>query len=78
MTPVNVKSLFSHLCIQMDKLDRDEIDAGKASAQAKLVAQACNLLNYELKRAMILNDLVSNNAKEIVRNIESKNFDALV
>lgn len=78
MQPVNVKSLFAHLCVQMDKLDRDEIDASKASAQAKLVAQACNLLNYELKRAVIINSFSENpNAKEQVRQIEMKNFDAL-
>lgn len=76
MQPVNVKSLFAHLCIQMDKLDKDEIDASKASAQAKLVAQACNLLNYELKRAIIINQ-IGENAKETVRQIEIKSFDVL-
>ena len=77
MTPVNSKSLFAHLCIQMDKLDRGEIDASTASAQAKLVAQCNNLLNYELKRAFVINSFESNNAKNIVREIESKSFDTL-
>ena len=77
MTPVNSKSLFAHLCIQMDKLDRGEIDASTASAQAKLVAQCNNLLNYELKRAFIVNNLSNENAKTIVREIESKSFDTL-
>lgn len=77
MIPVNSKSLFAHLCIQMDKLDRGEIDASTASAQAKLVAQCHNLLNYELKRAFIVNKLQGENAKEVVREIESKKFDAL-
>lgn len=77
MIPVNTKSLFSHLCIQMDKLDRNEIDASTASAQAKLVAQCNNLLNYELKRAVVLNAIESNNAKEKIREIETKNFDSL-
>ena len=77
MIPANTKSLFAHLCIQMEKLDNDEIDASKASAQAKLVAQCNNLLNYELKRAFIVDKLHAENSKEIVRNIESKNFDSL-
>lgn len=77
MIPVNTKSLFAHLCIQMDKLDRNEIDASTASAQAKLVGQANNLLNYELKRAVVINAVESNGAKEKLREIESKNFDSL-
>ena len=44
MIPVNTKSLFSHLCLQMDKLDKGEIDASTASAQAKLVGQ-CHYLH---------------------------------
>jgi len=54
MKPVNSKSLFHTLCETLEKLDRDEIDVSKASATAKLVGQANNLLNYELKRAMVL------------------------
>lgn len=77
MIPVNTKSLFAHLCAQMDKLDRGEIDASTASAQAKLVGQACNLMNYELKRAFIINQLEVENAKDKVREIETKNFDSL-
>lgn len=77
MIPVNTKSLFSHLCIQMDKLDKNEIDASTASAQASLVGQCCNLLNYELKRATIINIIESQSAKDKVREIESKNFDSL-
>lgn len=77
MIPVNTKSLFAHLCIQMDKLDKGEIDAATASAQAKLVAQCNNLLNYELKRAFILENFESKNAKEVVREIETKKFDSL-
>ena len=77
MIPVNSKSLFAHLCLQMEKLDKGEIDAATASAQAKLVAQCNNLLNYELKRAVITNLIDSNQAKNVVRNIESKSFDSL-
>lgn len=77
MTPVNTKSLFAHLCIQMEKLDKGEIDASTASAQAKLVGQCNNLLNYELKRAVIMNAIESNDAKEKIREIETKKFDSL-
>jgi len=77
MIPVNTKSLFAHLCIQMEKLDKGEIDAATASAQAKLVAQCNNLLNYELKRAFILETFESKNAKNVVREIETKKFDSL-
>ena len=77
MTPVNVKSLFAHLCMTMDKLDRGEVDSATAIAQSKLVGQCNNLLNYELKRAIVINQFVSDNAKEVVRNIETKNFDTL-
>lgn len=77
MIPVNTKSLFAHLCLQMEKLDKGEIDASTASAQAKLVAQCNNLLNYELKRAVIMNAVESQGAKEKVREIETKKFDSL-
>ena len=74
MKPVNTKSLFHHLCNTMDKLDNAEIDVATASAQAKLVSQCTNLLNYELKRAVILsNDTLRSN----LRNLESKTFDSL-
>jgi MinD-like ATPase involved in chromosome partitioning or flagellar assembly len=55
----------------MEKLDKGEIDASTASAQAKLVAQCNNLLNYELKRAVVINAIESNNAKENIREIEN-------
>lgn len=74
MQPVNAKSLFHHLCQQMDKLDRGEIDASTAAAQAKLVSQAVNLMNYELKRAVILS---CKEYTENVRNLELKSFDSL-
>ena len=74
MKPVNTKSLFAHLCNQMDKLDKSEIDSSTASAQASLVGQAVNILNYELKRSVILSEkkYVDN-----IRNVEEKNFDSL-
>lgn len=72
--PVNTKSLFSMLCVTLEKLDSDEIDVSKASTIAKVVGQANNLLNYELKRAVILSnpDIKSNH-----RSLELKTFDSL-
>lgn len=74
MKPVNSKSLFHLLCLTLEKLDNDEIDVATASATAKLVGQANNLLIYELKRAVIM----SNEAYRINhRNLELKDFDSL-
>ncbi len=74
MKPVNSKSLFSMLCLTLEKLDNNEIDVNQASATAKLVGQANNLLNYELKRAIVM----SNPAyKAEHRNLEIKTFDSL-
>jgi len=74
MKPVNSKSLFHLLCITLEKLDSAEIDVATASATAKLVGQCNNLLNYELKRAMIMSneDFAKNH-----RNLEMKTFDSL-
>lgn len=47
--PVN--DIFNHICNVMTKLDKKEIKNDEAIAQSKLVQTACNLLNYELKRA---------------------------
>jgi len=74
MRPVNSKSLFHLLCITLEKLDNAEIDVATASATAKLIGQCNNLLNYELKRAMIMsNEDFKNNH----RNLEAKVFDSL-
>lgn len=74
MKPVNSKSLFHILCVTLEKLDSVEIDVATASATAKLVGQANNLLNYELKRAMVMSnpEFAKNH-----RNLESKTFDSL-
>lgn len=74
MMPVNTKSMFSLLCMYMEKLDNNEIDVNQANAMSKLIGQASNLLNYELKRAA----LMTNNefAKEH-RQLELKTFDSL-
>ena len=66
--------MFALLCQTMEKLDADEIDVSKASAMGKLIGQANNLLNYELKRAVILSNP---DYKDQHRNLETKNFDSL-
>lgn len=74
MLPVNTKSMFSMLCVYMEKLDNDEIDVSKAAAMSKLIGQANNLLTYELKRAALM---TNENFKNEHRHLESKNFDSL-
>lgn len=72
--PVNSKSLFATLCKTIEKLDNDEIDVSKASAMSKLIGQANNLLNYELKRAVVMSNPEH---KKEHRNLEIKEFDSL-
>jgi len=74
MRPVNTKSMFSMLCIYMEKLDSYEIDVAQASAMSKLIGQANNLLNYELKRAVLM---TNDKFAEMHRGIEIKTFDSL-
>ena len=74
MRPMNTKSLFSILCIYMEKLDNHEIDVAQASAMSKLIGQANNLLNYELKRAVLMSNP---DFRDQHRNLEAKNFDSL-
>ena len=74
MMPVNTKSMFSMLCIYMDKLDKNEIDVAQASAMSKLIGQANNLLIYELKRAALM---TNENFKLEHRRLELKEFDSL-
>jgi hypothetical protein len=74
MLPVNAKSMFSLLCVYMEKLDSDEIDVSKAGAMSKLIGQANNLLNYELKRAALM---TNDRFKQEHRSLELKNFDSL-
>ena len=79
MKPVNAKSLFSHVCEQMRKLDNQEIKIEEAKEQANLVKQANNLLKYELDRAKIELKLSEHKLHHDVnielRQIESKSFD---
>jgi hypothetical protein len=74
MRPVNTKSMFSVLCTYMEKLDSGEIDVSQASAMSKLIAQANNLLTYELKRAVLM---TNKEFKEEHRTLELKSFDSL-
>jgi hypothetical protein len=74
MMPVNTKSMFAMLCITMEKLESDEIDTAKAVAMSKLIAQAGNLLNYELKRAALM---CNDQFKKEHRALELKTFDYL-
>ncbi len=79
-TPVNTKALLAFIFNQMSKLNNGEIDANTACAQAKLASQACNVLNYELKRTVVqikMNEtgcIVDKNDVRL-REIESKSFD---
>ena len=78
--PVNSKSLLAFTMAQCGKLDRKEIDANTANAQANLIKQANNLLDYELKRSLVqlkLADAGFGNSKNppTLRDIESKGFD---
>ena len=74
MKPVNAKSMFSMLCIYMERLDRNEIDVSQAHAMSKLIGQANNLLNYELKRAALMTNSEFKNEHRI---LEEKSFDSL-
>jgi hypothetical protein len=74
MRPVNSKSMFSLLCMYMEKLDNHEIDVNQANAMSKLIAQANNLLTYELKRAVLMSN---QDFKKEHRALELKTFDSL-
>jgi hypothetical protein len=58
----------------MEKLDNNEIDVNQANAMSKLIGQASNLLNYELKRAVLM---ANPDFKDEHRNLEQKYFDSL-
>jgi hypothetical protein len=74
MKPVNTKSMFSLLCLYMEKLDSREIDSTQACAMSKLIGQAENLLTYELKRAALLSNA---EFEKKFRNIEIKAFESI-
>lgn len=81
--PVNTKSLLAFVFNQMERLNKGEIDANTACAQAKLASQANNILNYELKRTIVqmrLRDIGGGiqSTEPRLREIESKAFDDAV
>ena len=64
----------------MERLNKGEIDANTACAQAKLASQANNVLTYELKRTMVQMKLREisggvNSITPMLRDVESKTFD---
>jgi hypothetical protein len=67
MRTKNTKELFAILCDYMDKLDTENITPTKALAMSKLIGQAQNILNYELKKAIVLSN---NDFKKEFVNIE--------
>ena len=75
--PVNTKSLLAFIFNQMDMLNKGQITSDVACAQAKLAAQANNVLSYELKRTAVECKLKELGCKvePKLREIESKPFD---
>ena len=77
--PVNTKSFLSFIFNTMEKLDKGVIDTNVACAQAKLMSQANNVLDYELKRTLTQIKLkeigMLQDKNPVLREIESKGFD---
>ena len=76
---MNTKSLFAHICEQMDKLSKNEITCDEAKTQTNLVKEAHKLLKYELERANTIVAVREFNLKTgatvELRQIEPKGFD---
>ena len=77
--PVNTKSFLAFIFNTMEKLDKGVIDTNVACAQAKLMSQANNVLDYELKRTLTQIKLkemgMLQDKNPVLRQIESKGFD---
>lgn len=77
--PVNTKSFLAFIFNTMEKLDKGVIDTNVACAQAKLMSQANNVLDYELKRTLTQIKLkemgMLQDKNPVLRDIESKGFD---
>lgn len=77
--PVNTKSFLAFIFNTMEKLDKGIIDTNVACAQAKLMSQANNVLDYELKRTLTQIKLkemgILQDKNPVLREIESKGFD---
>lgn len=67
MKKSNGKTIFDHLCKQMEKLSKQEISVEEAKAQSGLAKQANNLLKHELDRAVAIAKF---GEELIIRNIE--------
>lgn len=77
--PVNTKSFLAFIFNTMEKLDKGVIDTNVACAQAKLMSQANNVLDYELKRTLTQIKLkemgMLQDKNPVLREIEIKGFD---
>ena len=77
--PVNTKSFLAFIFNTMEKLDKGIIDTNVACAQANLMSQANNVLDYELKRTLTQIKLkemgMLQDKNPVLREIESKGFD---
>ena len=77
--PVNTKSFLAFIFNTMEKLDKGVIDTNVACAQAKLMSQANNVLDYELKRTLTQIKLkemgMLQDKNPVSREIESKGLD---
>lgn len=75
--PVNAKSLLAFTFNYMQKFHDGEVSANDAIAMSKLISQANNTLNYELKRSVVQIRLkeIGENVSPRLREIESKAFD---
>ena len=77
--PVNTKSFLAFIFNTMEKLDKGVIDTNVACAQAKLMSQANNVLDYELKRTLTQIKLkeicMLQDKNPVLREIESKGVD---
>ena len=77
--PVNTKSFLAFIFNTMEKLDKGVIDTNVACAQAKLMSQANNVLDYELKRTLTQIKLkeigMLQDKNPVLREIESKGFE---
>ena len=77
--PVNTKSFLAFIFNTMEKLDKGVIDTNVACAQAKLMSQANNVLDYEMKRTLTQIKLkeigILQDKNPVLREIESKGFD---
>jgi hypothetical protein len=79
MQIINNKSLFLHICDQMEKLAKKEITVEEAKSQASLAKQANNLMRYELDRVKTQMQVklfnLEHNTLIDLRQVEIKSFE---